>query len=58
MKFLIYSQASCDEATSQLEMIINIYPELPDFKELLPEYLSLGRMINNFIQYVEANWRT
>ncbi len=58
IKFLVYSQASCDEPTSQLEMIITLYPDLTDFNLLLPEYLVLGKKINNFIQYVEASWRT
>jgi four helix bundle protein len=57
IKFLVYSQASCDEATSQLDMIISLYPELPDFASILPDYLVLGRKINNFIQYVETNWK-
>ena len=58
IKFLIYSQSSCDETTSQLGMIIELYPDLPVFQELLPEYENLGKKINNFIQYVETSWRT
>ncbi|MCJ7448911.1 MAG: four helix bundle protein [Bacteroidales bacterium] len=58
IKFLIYAQSSCDETTSQLGMIIELYPDLPDFYELLPEYVNLGKKINCFIQYVEANWKT
>ena len=57
IKFLVYSQASCDETTSQLDMIIALYPDLTDFQSLMPEYLVLGRKINNFIQYVETSWR-
>jgi len=57
IKFLIYSQSSCDESTSQLEMIIELYPAIPDFLKLLPEYESLGKKINVFIQYVESNWK-
>ncbi|HOO99968.1 MAG TPA: four helix bundle protein [Bacteroidales bacterium] len=57
-KFLVYAQSSCDEATSQLEMIISLYPEKSDLKVLLPEYQELGKMINGFIQYVESNWKT
>jgi len=57
IKFLIYSQSSCDETTSQLEMIIDLYPKFIDFMELLPEYEILGKKINTFIQYVENNWR-
>jgi len=58
IKFLIYSQSSCDETTSQLGMIIELYPDLPVFQELLSEYENLGKKINNFIQYVETSWRT
>jgi four helix bundle protein len=58
IKFLIYSQSSCDETTSQLEMIIDLYPGLLDFHELYPEYDNLGKKINSFIQYVESNWKT
>jgi len=45
IKFLIYSHSSCDEATSQLEMIKSLYPEIKDFSQLLPEYENLGRKI-------------
>jgi four helix bundle protein len=58
VKYLTYSQASCDETTSQLEMIVELYPENMDFCHLKPEYENLGRKINSFIQYVEANWKT
>lgn len=58
IKFLVYSQSSCDETTSQLEMIIVLYPDLSDFQKLLPQYEALGKKINNFIHYVETSWRT
>ena len=58
IKFLVYAQASCDEATSQLEMIFDLYPDHLAFNNMVDEYLSLGRKINNFIQYVENSWRT
>ncbi len=57
IKFLIYAQASCDEITSQLSMIMELY-DIPDFNDMFPEYETLGRKINSFIQYVESNWRT
>jgi four helix bundle protein len=57
IKFLIYAQSSCDETTSQLEMIIELYPEIQDFQELKPKYDILGKKINNFIQYVETSWK-
>ncbi len=56
IKFLTYAQSSCDETYSQLEMILELYPDLSDFSELIPEYDALGKRINKFIQYVELNW--
>jgi len=57
IKFLTYAQASCDETTSQLSMILELYDDVPDFFNMLPEYENLGKKINCFIQYVESNWR-
>lgn len=58
IKFLTYSQASCDETTSQISAVIELYPELKEFREFLIEYEELGKMISSFINYVENNWRT
>lgn len=58
IKFLVYSHASNDEALSQLEMIIVLYPELTEFKTLSSESEVLGRKINSYIDYVDNNWRT
>lgn len=58
IKFLVYSHSSCDEALSQLEMLIVLYPELTEFKSLSTECDILGRKINNYIDYVDNNWRT
>lgn len=58
IKFLVYSQASCDEAQSQLDLIVELYPEKEIFRILIPEYEILGRKINHYIDYVEKNWRT
>ena len=58
IKFLTYAQSSCDETSSQIEMIIITHPEISDFKELHDEYLVLGKKINNFIKYVETSWKT
>ena len=58
IKYLIYSIASCDETINHIISINELYPEIPDFKDIEPEYDKLGRMINNYIQYVESNWRT
>jgi len=58
IKFLIYSQSSCDEALSQLEMLIVLYPDIIEFSLLSKEYEILGRKINTYIDYVDNNWRT
>jgi four helix bundle protein len=58
VKFLTYSIASCDETINHLETITELYPDLPNFGNLKPEYEKLGKMINNYLQYVESNWNT
>ncbi len=58
VRFLIYAQASCDETETHLDFIHDsgyIAKELHyDLKE---ENDKLGRKINKFIQYVEAEWK-
>ena len=56
IKFLTYSIASCDETTNHLISIIDLYPDLSGFAELKPEYEKLGKMINNYLKYVESTW--
>ena len=58
IRFLIYAHSSCDETSSQLEMLIALYPEFAEFQSLEEEYAVLGRKINSYIDYVENNWRT
>jgi four helix bundle protein len=58
VKFLTYSIASCDETTNHITSIRRIYPDLLDFSPFEEEYDTLGRKINNYIQYVEKNWNT
>jgi four helix bundle protein len=53
VKFLVYAQSSCDECTSQIEMIQELYPDLDEFKNLYESYVQLGKMINRFIQAIE-----
>jgi four helix bundle protein len=55
IKFLIYSQSSCDECLGQIEMILDLYPDLVEFKGLNVELDELGKMINSFIRSVEGN---
>ncbi|MCQ9641329.1 four helix bundle protein [Chryseobacterium sp. WG14] len=59
IRFLTYSQASCDETVCHLSKIIRLYPELSTgFKEKAEQYKLLGGKINNFIKYVLLSWRT
>lgn len=59
VKFLTYAQATCDQATSQLESINELYKEIvPEANSYLEDYNILGAKINKFIQYVDANWKT
>ncbi len=58
IRFLIFSQSSCDETISHLEMVIKIYPYILKDRNLLKEHEILGKMINNFIKYVRQNWKT
>lgn len=56
IKFLVYSQSSCDETIDHLKMISDIhYPKDP-LTQLMDEYIVLGKRINKLIQYVENNW--
>jgi four helix bundle protein len=49
IKNLIFAQSSCDEATSQLNMISNIhFPENP-LTELLDKYIVLDKKIINLL---------
>lgn len=57
IKFLIYSQASCDETIAQLEMISDLYFKEKPLVELIENYCVLGKRINKFIQYVDENWK-
>ena len=58
IRYLVYAQASCDEATNQSITIIDLYPDLSEFTEIYTDLDILGKMINNFIGYVESDWRT
>ncbi len=58
VKFLVYAQASCDETELHLNFIHNSgYISVQIYKELKEENDKLGRKINKFIQYVEAEWK-
>ena len=57
IRFLIFSQASCDEVFSQLELLSELYPEI-DIKNLIVSCNTLGKKINSYIQFVEHSWKT
>lgn len=56
IKFLVYSQASCDETLNHLDTLVELYEDIVDFQHLIPEYNILGKKINNYITWVENNW--
>ncbi|MCK5171477.1 MAG: four helix bundle protein [Bacteroidales bacterium] len=58
IRFLTYSQSSCDETISQLNMISDTHFCDQPLTNLINEYNILGKKINKFIQYVEENWST
>ena len=58
IRYLIFAQASCDETHSHLDMLIKTYPVIKEFPELLESYITLGKKINTYLQYVEKNWKT
>jgi len=58
IRYLIYAQASCDEATNQATSIVELYPNISEFVEIQNDLDILGKRINNFIKYVESDWRT
>lgn len=56
IRFLVYAQASCDEANSQLTMINELHFESKGLNDLIADYELLGRKLNKFIDYVERHW--
>ena len=59
VRFLIYSQASCDETVEWLSYIKDIYPDLAaEAEEFLGRIGELGRKVNKFIQAVESGHRS
>ena len=58
IRYLVFSQASCDEANNQAFTINELYPDIMDFAEIEKDLDILGKMINKFISYVESEWRT
>ena len=58
IRYLAFAQASCDEVLSQLVFLEKTYSDIKEFFELREQYDILGRKINNYIKYVEKNWKT
>ena len=59
LKFLIYSHSSNDEAINHLKKISLLYQNLADEAiQLTTEYDLFGGKMNNFVEYVNKNWRT
>lgn len=58
IKFLVYASASCDELKGQLKMLKTLYPDIEEFQHLSEPYQKLSIKINNYIRYVENNWKT
>lgn len=56
IRFLIFAHASCDEATSQFNMINEIHFLEEPINLLIEKYEKPGSMLYNFIQCVEENW--
>jgi four helix bundle protein len=58
VKFLIYAHASCDETILHLNFLKDIHGlDDAEMAFFLDRYNELGKKINKFIQYVEAEWR-
>jgi four helix bundle protein len=55
VRFLTFSQASCDEAFVQLELLIELYPDIEIPKNILDDCDRLGKKINRFIQAILNN---
>jgi four helix bundle protein len=60
VKFLVYSQASCDETKEHIEMLYDTQylTDTELFKGLMSRYDQLGAKISRFIGSVEQHHRT
>ncbi|WP_303918147.1 four helix bundle protein [Draconibacterium sediminis] len=56
IRFLVYAQASCDEANSQLTMINELHFDSKGLNDLISDYELLGKKLHKFIEYVERHW--
>ena len=60
IKFLIYSQAECDETIEHLNFLFETksFNNTEQYMLLKASYESLSKQINTFIKWVEENWNT
>ena len=59
IRYLIFSQASCDETAEWLEYIKDCYEtHVNKAQELLEKTIEIGKKLNRFIQSVEASHMT
>ena len=60
IKFLIYSQAECDETIEHLNFLFETksFNNTDQYMLLKASYESLSKQINTFIKWVEENWNT
>ncbi len=57
IKFLIYSQASCDETIIHLNFIRDTHPDFKnEMNGFIKDYEEVGKKINRFIAYVDKEW--
>ena len=58
IKYLVYAHASCDETILHLNFINDTHEfDKNELNNFLDSYDELGRKINQFIKYVESEWR-
>jgi len=58
IKYLVYAHASCDETILHLNFINDTHEfDKNELKIFLDSYDELGRKMNQFIKYVESNWK-
>lgn len=57
IRYLVYALSSCDEVISQIDTIKVLYPEKDQFKELSSKYDTLSKKINQYLKWVENNWK-
>ena len=58
IKYSVYSHAECDETMVHLEFLQDTesFKNTEKSNQLINDYISLSKKINNFIQWVETHW--